>query len=122
VQSNSLKWVYILPNKSSEVVFKTVEEWIAMIERESGCKVQCIRTDGGREYWGDLTPFLKKLGIQPCETPPYTSDSDSRAERLNRETAGTMLIHASLSAQFWPEAMKNRGLHLESSSTHSAWR
>ena len=77
------KWVYILPSKSSEVVFKAIEEWVAMVERESGCKVEFIRTDGGREYWGDLTPFLKKLGIRHVDTPSYTPESNGRAEWLN---------------------------------------
>ena len=66
------KWVYILSNKSSEVVYKAIEEWVAMVERESGCKVEFIQTDGGREYWGDLTPFLKSLGVRHVDTAPYT--------------------------------------------------
>ena len=103
------KWVYILPNKTSEVVFRAIEEWVAMVERETGCKVEFIRTDGGREYWGNLTPFLKKLGIRHIETAPSTPESNGRAERLNRvinEAARAMLIHANLPQQFWPEAVK----------------
>ena len=103
------KWVYILPNKSSEVVFKAIEEWVAMVERESGCTVEFIRTDGGREYWGDLTPFLKRLGIRHIDSPPYTPEPNGRAERLNRvinEAARAMLIHANMPQQFWPEAIK----------------
>ena len=103
------KWVYTLSSKSSEVVFKAIEEWVAMVERESACKVESIRTDGGREYWGDLTPFLKKLGIRHIDTAPYTPESNGRAERLNRvinEAARAMLIHANLPQQFWPEAVK----------------
>jgi hypothetical protein len=49
------------------------------------------------------------LGIKHLETPPYTPESNSRAERLNRvidETARAMLIHANLPQQFWPEAVK----------------
>ncbi len=51
-----------------------------MVERESGCKVEFIRTDGGREYWGDLTPFLKKLGIRHVDTAPYIPEFNGRAE------------------------------------------
>jgi len=102
------KWVYILPSKESKYVFQKIEEWVKIVERETGCKVQHFRTDGGREYWGDLTPFLKHLGIQHKETPPYTPQSNGRAERLNRtlnEAARAMLIHANMPQQFWPEAV-----------------
>ena len=97
------KWVYILLNKSSEIVFKTIEEWVAMIERESGSKVEYIRTDDGREYWGDVTPFLKRLGIRHIDMTSYTPESNNRAERLNHvinEAAHAMLIHANMPQQF----------------------
>ena len=67
-----------------------------------------LSKDDGREYWGDLTPFLKYLGIQQKETPPYTPQSNGRVERLNRtlnEAARAMLIHANMPQQFWPEAV-----------------
>ena len=70
------KWVHMLPSKESKYVFQKIEEWVKIVELETGCKVQHFRTDGGREYWGDLMPFLKRLGIQHKETPPYTPQSN----------------------------------------------
>jgi transposase InsO family protein len=102
------KWVKMLPNKKSKHVFKAIEEWVQVVERQTGCKVQTFRTDGGKEYWGDLTPFLRKLGIEHQESPPYTPQSNGRSERLNRvinESARAMLIHANLPQQFWEEAV-----------------
>ena len=98
----------MLPSKESKYVFQKIEEWVKVVERETGCKVQYFRTDGGREYWGDLTPFLKRLGIQHKETPPYTPQSNARAERLNRtlsKAAWAMLIHANMPQHFWSEAI-----------------
>ena len=102
------KWVKMVPNKKSKHVFKAIEEWVRIVERQTGCKVQALRTDGGTEYWGDLTPFLRNLGIQHQESPPHTPQSNGRAERLNRvinESARAMLIHANLPQQFWEEAV-----------------
>ena len=93
----------MLPSKESKYVFQKIEEWVKIVERETGSKVQYFRMDGGREYWGDLTPFLKCLDIQHKETPPYTPQSNGRAERLNRtlnEAVRAMLIHANMSQQF----------------------
>ena len=102
------KWVYALPSKESRLVYEKIEEWVKIAERETGNKVQCFRTDGGREYWGDLTPSLKRLGIRHKETPPYTSQSHGRAERLNRvldQAARAILIRANMPQQFWPKAI-----------------
>ena len=74
-----------------------------MIERESGCKVECIRTDGDREYWGDVISFLKRLSIRHIDMASYTPEPNSRAKRLNRvinEAARAMFIHVNMPQQF----------------------
>ena len=53
-----------IPNKSSETIEKEFSQWIATVERETGQKVRSLRTDGGGEYQGELTPVLKALGPQ----------------------------------------------------------
>ena len=61
-----------------------MEEWIKLVEQQSGHKVKCIRTDQGREYLSELTPFLKSLGVEHHDTAPFTPQSDGISERLNR--------------------------------------
>ena len=41
--------------------------WIAAVQTETGRKVKSLRTDGGGEYQGELTPVLKALGITTRE-------------------------------------------------------
>ena len=40
-------WVYFLKNKSD--VFETFKKWKAMVEKETGLKVKCLRSDNGGE-------------------------------------------------------------------------
>jgi transposase InsO family protein len=97
-----------IPDKSSETVKKEFSQWIAAVETETGRKVKCLRTDGGGEYQGELTPVLKALGIKHEKTPPRTPQLNGKAERLNRtlnDTVRAMLIHANLPYSFWAEAM-----------------
>jgi transposase InsO family protein len=55
-----------------------------LAENQSGKKVKIIRSDGGGEYLGELTPFLKVMGIIHETTAPYTAQSNGKAERVNR--------------------------------------
>ncbi len=67
-----------------------------------------MRTDKGKESWGDLTPFLTTLGIQHGQTPAVTSESNGIAERLNRvvnESTWAMLYRTNLPDEFWDEAV-----------------
>lgn len=35
-----------------------------MVERQSGKKLKCIRTDNGGEYYGPFDVYYKKYGIR----------------------------------------------------------
>ena len=97
-----------IPDKSSETVKKAFTDWIVKVERETGRKVKRLRTDGGGEYQGELTPILTSLGIQHETTPPRTPELNGKAERLNRtlnDTIRAMLIQANMPDSFWAEAM-----------------
>src|SRR5271154_1252957 len=102
------KWVITLPNKKSKTVLAAFAMWIQSVENQTGHKVKFIKTDGGKEYLGDLTTFLKNLGIEHHQTPPYTSQSNGVAERLNRilnESIRAMLYQANMPESFWAEAV-----------------
>jgi hypothetical protein len=72
-------------------------------------KVQCWRTDGGREYLGGMKPYLQLQGIVHQGTTPYTPQLNGTAERANRtlkEMTSSMLIAANMEHKWWFHAMR----------------
>ncbi|MCO5566420.1 hypothetical protein L7F22_020097 [Adiantum nelumboides] len=56
-----------------------------MVENETGCKVQTVRTDRGGEYMsGAFKDFLGKRSIKHRCTMPYTPQQNGVAKRKNR--------------------------------------
>jgi transposase InsO family protein len=97
-----------IPDKSSETVKREFLQFIAAVERETGLKVKSLRSDGGGEYQGDLTPVLQALGVKHEVTPPHTPELNGKAERLNRtlnNSVRAMLLQANMPQSFWAEAM-----------------
>ncbi|MCO5564150.1 hypothetical protein L7F22_017806 [Adiantum nelumboides] len=100
-------WVYPLKAKSD--VFAIFQHYVSMVENETGCKVQTLRTDRGGEYMSDaFKDFLGKKGIKHQCTMPYTPQQNGVAERKNRslmEMARCMLKAKSLPHKLWMEAV-----------------
>ncbi|MCO5588517.1 hypothetical protein L7F22_042474 [Adiantum nelumboides] len=100
-------WVYPLKEKSD--VFAVFQHYVSMVENETGCKVQTLRTDRGGEYMsGAFKDFLGKKGIKHQCTMPYTPQQNGVAERKNRslmEMARCMLKAKSLPHKLWMEAV-----------------
>ncbi|MCO5609511.1 hypothetical protein L7F22_063739 [Adiantum nelumboides] len=100
-------WVYPLKAKSD--VFAIFQHYVSMVENETGCKVQTLRTDRGGEYMsGAFKDFLGKKCIKHQCTIPYTPQQNGVAERKNRslmEMARCMLKAKSLPHKLWMEAI-----------------
>ncbi|MCO5602425.1 hypothetical protein L7F22_056557 [Adiantum nelumboides] len=100
-------WVYPLKAKSD--VFAIFQHYVSMVENETGCKVQTLRTDRGGEYMsGAFKDFLGKKGIKHQCTMPYTPQQNGVAKRKNRslmEMARCMLKAKSLPHKLWMEAV-----------------
>ncbi|MCO5606361.1 hypothetical protein L7F22_060549 [Adiantum nelumboides] len=100
-------WVYPLKAKSD--VFGIFQHYVSMVENETGCKVQTLRTDRGGEYMsGAFKDFLGKKGIKHQCTMPYTPQQNGVAEWKNRslmEMARCMLKAKSLPHKLWMEAV-----------------
>ncbi|MCO5578866.1 hypothetical protein L7F22_032713 [Adiantum nelumboides] len=100
-------WVYPLKAKSD--VFAVFQHYVSMVENETGCKVQTLRTDRGGEYMsGAFKDSLGKKGIKHQCTMPYTPQQNGVAERKNRslmEMARCMLKAKSLPHKLWMEAV-----------------
>ena len=75
-------WVYVL--KTKDQVLGVFKKFQALVERETGKKLKCIRTDNGGEYCGPFDEYCKHQGIRHQKTPPKTPQLNGLAERMNR--------------------------------------
>ncbi|KAK8957035.1 hypothetical protein KSP39_PZI000307 [Platanthera zijinensis] len=79
------------------------------MERQSGKKLLCIRSDNGGEYVGPFDEYCKDHGIRHEKTPPpKTPQLNGVAERMNRtlmERVRCMLSESKLPEMFWGEAL-----------------
>jgi len=79
-----------------------------MVERQSGKKLKCIRSDNGGEYRGPFDVYCRQHGIRHKKTPPKTPQLNGLAERMNKtlvERVTCMLSEAKLPKHFWGEAL-----------------
>ena len=130
---SSYVWVYFLRTKESQSVQEALEQWLAMVERQSGALVKCLRSDNGTEFKGVTKEWLKDLGVVRQLTAPYTPQQNGKVERWHRtmgEGIMTLLLHASLPTNLWGEALrhlvwvKNRIVHsalAAGKSPHEVW-
>ncbi|GKV32108.1 hypothetical protein SLEP1_g40737 [Rubroshorea leprosula] len=106
-------WVYLLQNKSQ--VFKYFQHYHAMVERETGLKLKCLRTDNGGEYTSkEFRDYCSKHGIRHEKIVPGTPQHNGVVERMNRtivEKVRCMLRMATLPKLFWGETV-NTAMYL----------
>ncbi|CAI7863051.1 unnamed protein product, partial [Closterium sp. NIES-54] len=105
-----LTWSFPLAKKS-DAARVIIEEWLPMVERESGKRVKAIRSDRGGEFLGaEFRSWLKRHGIKQQLTTAYTPQSNGVAERANRtiiEGGRTILVDSGLPLRFWPLAIRH---------------
>ena len=75
-------WVYLLKTKNQ--VLEVFKQFLSLVERQTGKKLKCIRTDNGGEYTGPFHAYCKEHGIRHQMTPPKTPQLNGLAERMNR--------------------------------------
>ncbi|RDX93292.1 hypothetical protein CR513_24461, partial [Mucuna pruriens] len=75
-------WVYTL--KSNDQVLENFKHFQALVERQPGKKVKCIRSDNGDEYCGPFDVYCKQKGIRHEKTHPKTPQLNGLVERMNR--------------------------------------
>ncbi|KAL6314361.1 hypothetical protein AAG906_021191 [Vitis piasezkii] len=99
-------WVYTL--KTKDQVLDVFKQFHALVERQSGEKLKCIRTDNGGEYSGPFDEYCRQHGIRHQKTPPKTPQLNGLVERMNRtlvERVRCLLSQSQLPRSFWGEAL-----------------
>lgn len=113
--------IYFLKSKSS--VFEHFKKFVAMSEKETGCKLKCIRSDNGGEYathaWD---AWCDERGIKHSMGPPYSPQLNGIAERFNRTLLDRVLpslFQSKLPVKFWSDAARHaiRAINLSPSRT-----
>jgi predicted aspartyl protease len=99
-------WIYFLKFKSE--VAGVFLKFKKLVENESGCNIQVLRSDNGKEYTsGEFNSFCEEAGIKHQLTAPYTPQQNGVSERRNRyimEMTRCMLHEKNLPKKFWAEA------------------
>ncbi|MCO5570768.1 hypothetical protein L7F22_045195 [Adiantum nelumboides] len=99
-------WVYFMKEKSE--VFTHFQNFKAMVEKQIGNFVQCLRSDGGGEYFSnEFNNFLKEHGIQTQFSCRYTPQQNGFAERKKRhiaEVACALMSEKNMPPCYWVEA------------------
>jgi hypothetical protein len=90
-------------------VFQVFKKFKALVEAQSGCKIQVLRSDNGKEYTSKMfDQFCEENGVHHQLTVPYTPQQNGVAERKNRsvmEMARCMLVEKGPPNKFWAEAV-----------------
>lgn len=98
--------VYFIRNKSD--VYHCFLHFIQTAERETGCKVQNLRTDNGGEYVSSLMKArCRTLGIKHIIGPPHTPQLNGVAERYNQTLLDRLkpaLKSSPFHHDFWTDA------------------
>jgi len=100
--------VYILRDKEAKTILRVFQEYKAWAEKQSGCEIKAIRTDGGTEYRKEMEWALMLAGIEPQKTAPHTPQSNGVSERMNRtlmDMVGPMLEGSNAPTMLWGEAV-----------------
>jgi transposase InsO family protein len=100
-------WVYFMKHKGE--VFQHFLNFEAVVEKEKGVSIKCLRSDGGGEYFSnEFSEYLKEHGIQRKYSCSYSSQQNGVAERKNMhivEIARAMLNDKNLPNYFWVEVV-----------------
>ena len=94
-------WVFSL--KSKDEVLDVFKSFQALVERQTGKTLKCIRSDNGGEYIGPFDRYCREQGIRHQKTPLKTPQLNGLGERMNKtlvERVICMLSDGKLSNSF----------------------
>ena len=83
-------WIYFFKSKTE--VANIFWKFKALVENQSDCRLQTIRSDNGKEYKNDVfDKFCEEAGIEHQLTVPYTPQQNGVSERKNRSIMEVVL-------------------------------
>ncbi|MCO5548160.1 hypothetical protein L7F22_001618 [Adiantum nelumboides] len=98
-------WIYFMKEKSE--VFIHLQNFKAMVAKQTGSFVQCLRSDGGGEYFShEFSNFLKKHDIQRQFSCKYTPQQNGVAECKNMhiaKAARALMSEKNMPPCYWDE-------------------
>ncbi|KAC9553688.1 hypothetical protein E3N88_45637 [Mikania micrantha] len=75
------------PSRKERILDLVHFDFHALVERQTGKKLKCIRMDNGGEYIGPFDAYCREKGIRHQKSPPKTPQLNGLAERMNRTLA-----------------------------------
>jgi transposase InsO family protein len=79
-------WVYFMKHKGE--MFQHFLNFKALVEKEKGVSIKCLRFDGGGEYCSnEFIEYLKEHGIQRKYSCNYSPQQNGVTKRKNRHIA-----------------------------------
>ncbi len=100
-------WVYFVKHKGE--VFQHFLNFKAIVEKEKGVSIKCLRSNGGGKYFSkEFSEYLNEHGIQRKYSCSYSPQQNGVAERKNRhivEITRAMLNEKNLPNYFWAKVV-----------------
>jgi len=100
-------WVYFMKHKGE--LFQHFLNFKAMVEKEKGVSIKCLRSDGRGEYFSnEFSEYLKEHGIQRKYSCSYSPQQNGVAERKKMHIVKitcAMLNEKNLPNYFWAEVV-----------------
>lgn len=105
---SSYKHIYPLRYKCKDEVISAFKTYIALAERQTGCKLKQFTPDGGGEFINSaMEEFCCNLGIWLHVTAAHTPSQNGVSERGNKtisQKATAMMIQSAVPLLFWFKA------------------
>jgi hypothetical protein len=99
-------WIYFL--KAKDEVFDKFQEFRALVENQTGRKIQVLRSDNRGEYTSkEFVDYCATIGIKKELTTPYSPQQNGVDERKHMTVVGatrTMIHDQGLPLFLWVEA------------------
>lgn len=90
-------------------VLDAFDEYRRHMEKQTGYKVLCLKSDNGTEYVSSyFDQYLAKHGIRrelSCPYSPASNGTPERSMRTIKESGRCNLLEANLDTRFWPQAV-----------------
>lgn len=101
----SYRHIYGLTERSKTEVYEVFKNYIALVERQTGCRVKQFTLDRGGEFLNSLlAPDLESMGINLHLTAGHTPEQNGVSERGNRTIitkARCMMLESGAPKSFW---------------------